>query len=422
VFLFSLPLLKTIMAFIQRVHFLGLMPLVALFALQSYSPGSLRNVWDTILPHPAGSLPYHDPVIAAHLPRSETHLFISAITHWSHFEKIAKVAVAVAELGYPITFITGRIFEQESSSLHPNIKFYPLQGQDDKLTEAQYTILASLPPEEAEIYLLRMVFVEGMQRTHETLQQAFRAFRAHHGDSKPLLSLYDLLATGHLPILLGASGIKPDVNFAVACHPISLDSNDTYPFHIDKMPETGPDARAIHWQAYQDRHAHRPTRELDLGSWEKLRDMGVLRTTYSSIYHAMSSLPDHLMTMGVPEFEWPRSDLRDNVHYFGGLKRVIHGDKTPREVHLPSWWDEVHAAKMDGKRIVAVSQGTLETNLSNLLLPTIEALEDRDDVLVIATTVVVEPEEVPSFTVRGNARVTKFVPYESLLPIVSITR
>jgi hypothetical protein len=422
VFLFSLPLLKTIMAFIQRVHFLGLMPLVALFALQLYSPGSLRNVWDTILPHPAGSLPYHDPVIAANLPRSETHLFISAITHWSHFEKIAKVAVAVAELGYPITFITGRIFEQESSSLHPNIKFYPLQGQDDKLTEAQYAILASLPPEEAEIYLLRMVFVEGMQRTHETLQQAFRAFRAHHGDSKPLLSLYDLLATGHLPILLGASGIKPDVNFAVACHPISLDSNDTYPFHIDKMPETGPDARAIHWQAYQDRHAHRPTRELDLGSWEKLRDMGVLRTTYSSIYHAMSSLPDHLMTMGVPEFEWPRSDLRDNVHYFGGLKRVIHGDKTPREVHLPSWWDEVHAAKMDGKRIVAVSQGTLETNLSNLLLPTIEALEDRDDVLVIATTVVVEPEEVPSFTVRGNARVTKFVPYESLLPIVSITR
>jgi hypothetical protein len=410
------------MASIHRVLFLGLVPLVAMLAFQLHSPDTLRNVCDAILPHPGCSLPYHDPVIVGNLPRSETHLFISAITHWSHFEKIAKVAVAVAELGYPITFITGRIFEQEASSLHPNIKFYPLQGQDDKLTEEQYAILASLPPEEAEIYLLRMVFVEGMQRTHETLQQAFRDFRAQHGDSKPLLSFFDLLATGHLPILMGVPGIEPDVNFAVACHPISLDSNDTYPFHIDKMPETGPDARSIHWQAYQDRHADRLTRELDFGSWGKLRDMGVVRATYPSIYHAMSSLPDYLMTMGVPEFEWPRSDLRDNVHYFGGLKRTICSDTSPKKVHLPSWWDEVHEAKMYNKRIVAVSQGTLETNLSNLLLPTIEALEDRDDVLVIATTVVVEPQEVPGFTVRGNARVTKFIPYESLLPMVSITR
>jgi hypothetical protein len=409
------------MAFIHRVLFLGLVPLVALFAFRSHSPDTLRNVWDVILPRPGGNLPSHNSVFPGNLPRSETHVFISAITHWSHFEKIAKVAVAVAELGYPITFITGRIFEQEASSLHPNIRFYPLQGQDDKLTEEQYAILASLPPEEAEIYLMRVVFVEGIQRTHETLQKAFGDFRAQHGDSKPLFSFYDLLATGHLPILLGASGIKPDVSFAVACHPISIDSNDTYPFHIDRMPETGPDARAIHWQAYQDRHADRPTRELDLGSWEKLRDMGVVRATYPSIYHAMSSLPDHLMTMGVPDFEWPRNDLRDNVHYFGGLKRTKHSDETPKEVNLPSWWDEVHDAKMDGKRIVAVSQGTLETNLSNLLLPTIEALKDRDDVLVVATTVVVEPEEVPGFTVRGNARVTKFVPYDSLLPIVSLT-
>jgi hypothetical protein len=40
--------------------------------------------------------------------------------------------------------------------------------------------------------------------------------------------------------------------------------------------------------------------------------------------------------------------------------------------------------------IVAVSQGTVETDLSNLLLPTLEVLKHRDDVLVVATTVVVD--------------------------------
>jgi hypothetical protein len=412
---------EKIMTFIQRTLFAGLIPVIVFIACQLYLPGSLHDAWDALLPYLGGSLPYHDPVFSGNPPRSETHLFISAITHWSHFEKIAKVAVAVAELGYPITLITGRIFEKEASSLHPNISFYPLQGKDDKLTEEQYAALASMPPEEAELFMSKMVLVEGMPTTHETLQQVFSKFRAQHGNDKPLLSFYDLPVTGHLPILLGAPGIRPDATFAIACHPISLDSNDTYPMRVDKVPDTGPDARAIHCKAHQDRHNDRHTRELDLTWWAKLRDMGAAQDAYPSILHAMASLPDHLMTMGVPEFEWPRTDLRSNIHYFGALKQTRHDDDTLKDVKFPSWWDDVYEAKTDGKRIVVVSQGTIETNLNDLLLPTLEALKDREDVLVIASTVIVQPEEVPGWTVRGNARATRFVPYESLLPIVCVT-
>jgi hypothetical protein len=409
------------MAVVHRVLSLGLVPLIALIAMQLYSPNILRDAWNVLLPYLGGSLPYHDPVFPGNPPRSDTPLFISSITHWSHFEKIAKVAVAVAELGYPITLITGRIFEDKASALHPNIKFHPLQGQDDKLTGEQYAALASMSPKEAELFMMKIVLVEGMPTTHDTLQQVFRNFRAQHGDDKPLLSFYDMPVTGHLPILLGASGIKPDTSFAIACHPIALDSNDTYPFQVDKMPETGPDARAIHWKAYQDRHENHQTRELDLAWWAKLRDMGAIQDKYPSILHAMASLPEHLMTMGIPEFEWPRTDLRDNIHYFGALKQTRHSDKKMQKLDLPDWWDDVTEAKAHLKKIIVVSQGTVETNLSDLLLPTLEALKDREDVLVIASTVVVDPEEVPGWTVRGNARVTKFVPYELLLPIVRLT-
>ena len=75
-------------------------------------------------------------------------------------------------------------------------------------------------------------------------------------------------------------------------------------------------------------------------------------------------------------------------------------------------------AKQAGKKIVAVSQGTVETDLSNLVLPTLEALKDRNDVLVVATTVAVEPGEVPDLVMPYNARVAKFVPYDLLLPMV----
>ena len=398
------------MALLQRLLSFGLVPLIALVALQLFSPGTLHDVRDTLLSY--------INVGAAPLARSDTPLIVTAFPHFSHYEKIAKVAVGLAELGYPITFITGRIFEKEASSLHPNIKYYPQLGEADKLSEEDYKTFASLPPgsEEAELFIQKAAIVDGMKASHDTLQQVFRDFRAQYGDSKPLLSFYDSVVVGHIPVLLGAPGIRPDASFAIGIHPITLDSNDTYPFHIDKLPEKGPDARAIHWKAYQARHEHYRTREFDLYWWAKLRELGAIQDTYPSFLHGVVALPEHLMALGVPEFEFPRSDLRSNLHYFGALKSA---KKTaPKPADLPSWWDDLAKAKKEGKKIVAVSQGTVEINFNDLLVPTLEALKDRDDVLVIASTVVMEPEDVPDLVLPANARAAKFIPYDDLLPLV----
>jgi UDP:flavonoid glycosyltransferase YjiC (YdhE family) len=123
------------------------------------------------------------------------------------------------------------------------------------------------------------------------------------------------------------------------------------------------------------------------------------------------------LTLGAPEFEWPRTDLRPNVHYFGALRTRETEPLKPK--NLPSWWDDVIKAKQEAKKIVALSQGTIEANLNDLLIPTLDALKDRDDVLVIASTVVVEPEGAPELVLPRNARATKFVPYDLLLPLVS---
>ncbi|KAF1848168.1 glycosyltransferase family 1 protein [Cucurbitaria berberidis CBS 394.84] len=390
------------MGVLQRVLSAGLIPLIALLALQLFSPGTLSGL-----------------VVPTALARSETPLIISAITHWSHFEKIAKVAVILAQLGYPITLITGRILQKEASSLHPNITYYPQLGQPDKLSEEDYKTFASFPPgsEEAQVSIQKAVLVDGMPNMHETLQNVFKGFRDRFGNSKPLISFYDLPILGHLPILLGAPGIKPDVTFAISCHPLSINSNDTYPFHINKLPETGPDAKAIHRKAYQDLHQDYRTREMDLYMWAKFRELGVVQDNLPSMHQAMGGSPDHLMTMGVPDFEFPRSDLRKNAHYFGALRDSKQSDKKPE---LPAWWVEVEEAKSKGRKVVAISQGTLETQWDDLLFPTLEALKDRDDILVIVSTVVVEPEDVPGLNLPANARAAKFVPYSLLLPFVDV--
>ena len=328
--------------------------------------------------------------------------------------------MALADLGYPITLITGRAFEKEILGLHPKIKFLPLHGDGNWMTEELAGKLAKLPPwsEESELLMQQTAFVDTMQPMHETVQKVFRDFRAEYGDKKPLISLYDGAATGHMPVLLGAPGIRADSSLAIALHPLTLDSNDTYPSHVDKLPEIGPDAKLIHWKAsQQERVQHYRTREMDIYWTAKLREMGVKQDPLPTFFHALGSLSDHLMNLGIPEFEFPRSDLRANVHFFGALRSTKKSDCA--EVELPDWWNDIAEAKQEGKKIVAVSQGTVQTNLQDLLIPTLEAVKSRNDVLVIATTVVVEPEDVPDFVLPANARVAKFIPYDHLLPFVS---
>jgi hypothetical protein len=66
-----------------------------------------------------------------------------------NYEKIAKIAFALADLGYPITF-TGRIFEDEVRGLHLNITFHPIHGKPDKITKEDYEMLKTLQPSSVE--------------------------------------------------------------------------------------------------------------------------------------------------------------------------------------------------------------------------------------------------------------------------------
>ncbi|KAF2269504.1 hypothetical protein CC78DRAFT_612471 [Lojkania enalia] len=130
--------------------------------------------------------------------------------------------------------------------------------------------------------------------------------------------------------------------------------------------------------------------------------MNAVQDAYPNIYHAMNSLPEKLITLGIPEFEFPRSDLKTDVRYFGAFKKLV-----------------VRAVK--GRRnYLSVSQGTVEVNPEDIILPTLEALKDYDDVLVTATLVVSEPEQVPNLMVPNNAQVAKFIPYDLLLPMTDL--
>jgi MGT family glycosyltransferase len=116
------------------------------------------------------------------------------------------------------------------------------------------------------------------------------------------------------------------------------------------------------------------------------------------------------MQATVPEFEYPRRDLPEQVKFIGPLLPRAAESFAP-----PAWWDELTR----GQRVVLVTQGTVATDPRHLLVPTIRALAD-EPVLVIATTGGSPHDAVGALggSVPANVRLERFVPYAELMPHV----
>jgi MGT family glycosyltransferase len=122
-------------------------------------------------------------------------------------------------------------------------------------------------------------------------------------------------------------------------------------------------------------------------------------------YQLLASL---YLQFSAPGFEYPRRDLPGNVRFVGPP-----GPQVSPGWHEPPWWFGVRG----GRRIVLVSQGTLATDMGQLIEPALAGLANQD-VLVVAVTGredAAEPAQVPD-----NAQVASFVPFERLMPYVDV--
>lgn len=112
----------------------------------------------------------------------------------------------------------------------------------------------------------------------------------------------------------------------------------------------------------------------------------------------------------VPSFDYPISDLPPQVHFLGALL-----PDAPRDFVPPPWWDDVLQRR---RPVVLATQGTIATNVAELIRPTLEALAN-EDVLVIATSGGKPPHEL-GFAIPANARVVPFIPFVSVMPHVDL--
>lgn len=187
---------------------------------------------------------------------------------------------------------------------------------------------------------------------------------------------------------------------------LTVPSRDTAPFGLALQPSSTPLGRlrnkALYWLV--DNVIFREANEHSA----KLR-AGVGLPPLDGTIFDFARRADLYLQASVPSFEYPRTDMPENLHFIGATIPAPPSDWNP-----PSWWGELH-----GRKVVLVTQGTINNDYDQLIRPAIRALSS-ENVFVIVTTGTKAASEVGISPLPWNVRVEKFIPYAHLMPHVDL--
>ncbi|GGL98317.1 glycosyltransferase [Deinococcus aerophilus] len=184
--------------------------------------------------------------------------------------------------------------------------------------------------------------------------------------------------------------------------PLGIQSRDTAPFGLGLAPS------ATTWGRGRNRALHWAAQSLIFGG--ATRDLNAVcrRLNLPPRAFAPPVSPHLMLQPTVPQFEYPQSDLPPQLHFIGPLT-----PPAPAHAALPPWWPEIVSG---GRPVVLVTQGTLATDARELIVPTLRALA-HEQVQVIAAGV---RERRVLDTLPANAHAAAFVPFDAVLPHVSV--
>lgn len=319
-----------------------------------------------------------------------------------HVNPALPIARKLVERGHEVWWYTGVGFKSKvetTGARHLPIRTGGLDISSSELTEsAQYLIEknSSLKGLDQLKFALKYFFIDSLVVQVQDLNHILKK-----------VAIDVILADS---LFLGAACIYEKKGLPWAAFntsALSLSSRDAAPFGLGMPPDSSKVGRlrnsCLNW-VFQRIILNEITVYLD-----KVRGSFGLSPSYQSFFDA--GLSPFLFLQGtVPTFEYPRSDLPPQVHFIGPFL-----PEPPDSFIPPAWWDELNS----GKPVIHVTQGTVSTEATDLIIPTIQALAD-EDVLVVVTTGSEPVENLRLNPIPANVRLEQFLPHYYLLPHVDV--
>lgn len=336
-----------------------------------------------------------------------------------HITPALRVASELRRRGWPVSFLGPATHRARISA--SGVDFIPLRHEADIDDLLYYSPDSQTPPvpgyHALEWYERALVDVEKHCLEPVPAQWACvkEALAGLHAEApgRPVVIISEAFFHGILPMYFGAAlpnGVAVPRTLCLSVTPPAVRSTDLPPFDYPLPFSQTPEGRARSARAWEDWARHTAALKKLFG--EKLLEAGATRLPEGPVLDGTNyTCHSAILQIGVPSFEYPRSDWPPQFQFVGFLPHA--GPPPGGYPNLPSWWDEVATTN---KKVVVVAQGTVETNPYDLIIPTIEAMRGRDDVLVAAIMGRRGAGLPGGFKVSDNARVTDYLHYDAILP------
>jgi UDP:flavonoid glycosyltransferase YjiC (YdhE family) len=322
-------------------------------------------------------------------------ILIASTPATGHLNPLLAIGHILVTEGHQVAFLSGSVFRDRILAIGSSFHAFPAGADfDPSVPSSVASELESITPgaDWLRVTMERM-FVDAVPAQHQGLQKVLQNFPAD-------VVIGDDMLFGVLPMLLGPDAKRPPI---VLCGTSFLHwcRGDGAPHFIGLPPAITQAQRDEYAQIYQDhdRQIYRPVADRLNRHLEKIGVEPLSMTLFDSIVY----LADAYIQLTVPSFEFPR-EIPSSVHFVGTPPIV------PNQAPLPPW-----AHELDGSRKVVLVTTVGNHNFDLLITPTLRALANEPDVLVIASAGGRPIGAIPG-PIPDNARLAQYLPFEWILP------
>ncbi len=313
-----------------------------------------------------------------------------------HFNPLTELAVHLKQKGHDVRWYAGASFEKKLKKM--DIHHYPFakakeinQFNVDEFFPERLKIKAGVPRLKFDI---KHFFVFRSPEYFEDIKEVQQSFPFD-------LMICDSAFTAG-PIVKEKLNV-PVVSIGII--PLSQSSKDLAPYGMGFAPDTSFGGRLK--QSFLRFVAKNLLFKESSVEYNKIRASYGL-APYSEILFDIPVLHSNvLLQSGVPGFEYKRSDIGKKVKFVGALRAFKDPARTAAGV---SW---LH--KLEGKKVILVSQGTFEPDHAKLINPTLEAYKNSEYIVLVATGYH-HTESLRKQYPQENIIIEDFMDFDAIMP------
>lgn len=327
------------------------------------------------------------------------NILFASVPAEGHVNPMTGLAKFLQGMGCNVRWYTSEIFSQKLERLgihhYPFVKALDL-NQENLLEKLPERVTIHDPAAKLDFDLINF-FGNRSEEYYRDLQDIYASFPFDLLVADSMFSAIPFVRHRmHIPVV------------SIGIIPLAEDSYDLAPYGMALPPATNATERS-EYAALRDMAT-------DVLFKRSIDNYDAILTKHG-IPHQNSVMFDLLiresliyLQIGIPSFEYERSDLSDNIRFVGAL--LPHAD--PRQG--PSWHDD---RLLKYEKIVLVTQGTVEKDIQKILIPTLEAFKGTD-VLVIATTGGSNTEKLREKFPFENFIIEDYIPFDDVMPYADV--